>query len=856
MPEVESNLPDLVGWTGEFRNEATEAEFCAGIARPARAMALLCVLAETAASLAFVPLDFLTLPASRLVFFLEIRLLIALAAIAALLALLRAASFNRIVAITYVHQFTFFTLNALVFNHPSLTRHGGLLLPLIAIALNLCLPGRFRLVALTSAYAPIISLLFWAVLRPDPESPLDLAIILLVVMVGYGVGAVARAQFNRLRREEYLRIARERRINLDLSEAKDAAEAAARVKTDFLAVMSHEIRTPMNGILGMAQLALDDPLPPAQRKRLSVIKSSAEGLLKILDDILDISKLETRADVYERAPFDLGQAVREIVNLMTPRAHEKGLTLQLMLSPVVPELVLGDLSRVRQVLFNLIGNALKFTSSGGVTVEVVSAGSTDDAVIAFCVSDTGIGVTAGQQAHLFEPFEQADASIRRRFGGTGLGLAICKRLVEGMKGEIGVTSTPGHGSRFHFSLPLPAVELPGERGRVGAAAVRVAPLNLLLVEDLFVNAIVARGILGKAGHRVAVASSGEQAIELMQSARFDAVLMDMQMPDMDGLEATRRIRALAEPLSQVPIVALTANVMATDVKACLAAGMDGHLAKPIDAAVLHRTLDEALARRGRQPSGTGAALNGGGDVLVVGDPGKAMHGPLARLGFRAFPTVSFESARTMLSAREFSGLVAVAPPPGSLRAWREDAAHDGRGLFVIAAPADEDEAQRLLEEGADLVLATPLSPDDVAWRLQAFLAPQQMEGSFELEDVFARARIDELRGLFAESLSELDRRIGRRDLAPEELASIAHRIKGSAANLRMPELAARADDALAAAKAVATSLGARDRAVAALRRQIDVVLQDQQADPVSAFGLPKPITTEREEAHVDDRTRG
>lgn len=277
MPEVESNLPDLVGWTGEFRNEATEAEFCAGIARPARAMALLCVLAETAASLAFVPLDFLTLPASRLVFFLEIRLLIALAAIAALLALLRAASFNRIVAITYVHQFTFFTLNALVFNHPSLTRHGGLLLPLIAIALNLCLPGRFRLVALTSAYAPIISLLFWAVLRPDPESPLDLAIILLVVMVGYGVGAVARAQFNRLRREEYLRIARERRINLDLSEAKDAAEAAARVKTDFLAVMSHEIRTPMNGILGMAQLALDDPLPPAQRKRLSVIKSSAEG---------------------------------------------------------------------------------------------------------------------------------------------------------------------------------------------------------------------------------------------------------------------------------------------------------------------------------------------------------------------------------------------------------------------------------------------------------------------------------------------------------------------------------------------------------------------------------------------------
>ncbi|WP_342730790.1 ATP-binding protein [Bradyrhizobium sp. B117] len=507
-----------------------------------------------------------------------------------------------------------------------------MLLPLIAIALNLCLPGRFRWVALMSAYAPIVSLLFWAVLRPDPESPLDLTIIVLVVAVGYVVGAVARTQFNRLRREEYLRIAREQQVNLDLREAKDAAEAAANVKADFLAVMSHEIRTPMNGILGMAQLALDEPLPPSQRKRLSIIKSSAEGLLNILDDILDISKLERQAEVYERAPFDLRQSLREIVNLMTPRAHEKGLSLQLELSPLVPQWVLGDQSRVRQILFNLIGNAVKFTNQGSVTVEVTAAGSRDGALITFCVSDTGIGITPEQRAHLFQAFGQADASIRRRFGGTGLGLAICKRLVDGMHGEIDVESAPGEGSRFRFCLPLPAIDEPADGDAVDVAVPQVRPLNLLLVEDLPINAMVARGILEKAGHSIALVRSGEQALELVRSARFDAVLMDMQMPDVDGLEATRRIRALPFPHSQVPIVALTANVMSQDVAACLAAGMDGHLAKPIDVAALYTAIEAAVDARHWPASGPSASLKAGGDVLVVGDACKATHGPLGDLG--------------------------------------------------------------------------------------------------------------------------------------------------------------------------------------------------------------------------------
>ena len=853
MPAVEFDLPGLIGKTGEFRDGKTEEAFSASVWQSARAMALLCVLAETAASLSFAPLDFLMLTGPRLAFFVEVRVLIALAAVAAVLALLRTSRYARIVAITHLHQIAFFTLNALVFNHPSLTRHGGLLLPLIAIALNLCVPGRFRWVALMSAYAPIVSLLFWAVLRPDPESPLDLTIIMLVVAVGYVVGAVARTQFNRLRREEYLRIARERQVNLDLREAKDAAEAAANVKADFLAVMSHEIRTPMNGILGMAQLALDEPMPPAQRKRLSIIKSSAEGLLNILDDILDISKLERQAEIYERAPFDLRQGLREIVNLMTPGAQEKGLSLQLVLSPLVPQWVLGDQSRVRQILFNLIGNALKFTSEGSVTVEVTVAGPKDQALITFIVSDTGIGITPEQRAHLFQAFGQADASIRRRFGGTGLGLAICKRLVDGMHGEIDVESTPGQGSRFRVCLPLPATHEPDARDAIDAAAPHVRRLNLLLVEDLPINAMVARGILEKAGHRIALVKSGEQAIELVQSARFDAVLMDMQMPDVDGLEATRRIRALAPPHSQVPIVALTANVMAEDVAACLAAGMDGHLAKPIDVVALHAAIELALQSRHWPVSGPSVSLKAGGDVLVVGDERKTTHAPLQQLGFRVFPAQSFEAASTMVSAREFAALVAVAPPLGFLRSLRQHIAAGGKGMFIVGVPAD-GEAARLLEEGADLALAPALATEDIVWKIEAFLAPPQAHGSFALEEVFERDRIDELQGLFAGSLVELDRDLARGDLAPKDLASIAHRIKGSAANLRMPELATRADDALLAARTTGVSRGDRDDAVKALRRQIRLVLRELDVAGRTRL-VPAAVNSAFEGANVDD-TRG
>ena len=262
-----------------------------------------------------------------------------------------------------------------------------------------------------------------------------------------------------------------------------------------------------------------------------------------------------------------------------------------------------------------------------------------------------------------------------------------------------------------------------------------------------------------------------------------------------------------------------------------------------------------LARRGSSPSGAGARLTCGGDILVVGDAGKVVHGPLVRLGFRVFPALSFASARTMLSAREFAGLVVVEPPAGFVPALREEAARPGRALFIIAAPAHDDEAPRLLAEGADLVLAAPLASEDIAWRVEAFLATQQPNGSFELEDVFARERIDELRDLFAESLFELDRTLARDDLAPEAIEGIAHRIKGSAANLRMGELAASADDALAAARTVVASHGSRDRAVAALRRRIKSMLRDRQS-PLAPASPQVRSATEREEAHVDDRTRG
>jgi signal transduction histidine kinase/CheY-like chemotaxis protein len=389
------------------------------------------------------------------------------------------------------------------------------------------------------------------------------------------------------------------------------ADAATRAKSEFLAVMSHEIRTPMNGVLGMAHLLLDTPLSGSQRRQVETLRDSGQALLTILNDILDFSKMEAGRLELVAEDFHLGRAVESVTALMAPRARGRGLVLRASVAPDVPTAVRGDAGRLRQVLLNLVGNAIKFTERGEVALDVACSAPADGRVpLRFVVRDTGIGIPPEAQARLFQEFTQVDASATRRHGGTGLGLAICRRIVLAMGGEIRVDSRPGTGTAFTVEVALDRARssLPADAATPAPA---VAPLRILLAEDHPVNREVALGLLRRHGHAVTVVTHGAEAVEVARAGGFDVVLMDVHMPGMDGTEAARRIRALAGAAARVPIVALSASVLKDEVDVCFDAGMDEFLAKPIDPAALAGVLARLGPPRPASPAPPAPPATGG-----------------------------------------------------------------------------------------------------------------------------------------------------------------------------------------------------------------------------------------------------
>ncbi|WP_269533376.1 PAS domain-containing hybrid sensor histidine kinase/response regulator [Chitinimonas sp. BJYL2] len=384
-----------------------------------------------------------------------------------------------------------------------------------------------------------------------------------------------------------------RLIERQLLEAKQVAEMASRTKSQFLANMSHEIRTPLNAIIGATGLLLDSERDEARLRWLNMIKFSSQGLIELVGDILDFSRVEAGKLSVESRPFDLRALVARTSELLRFSAEQKQLTLQLGMDASLPRWVYGDESRLRQVLINLLGNAIKFTEQGRVSLHLGVLSSLPDRVeVEVVVSDTGIGIEAEQIQHIFEPFAQADDSVSRRYGGSGLGLTISQRLIEAMGGQLGVQSTPGVGSEFRFSLPLLLAESQDEVADAQATPDRA--LRILLAEDNALNQELACALLTRDGHEVVVANHGGEAVDLYSLGEFDLILMDIQMPGMDGLTATRIIRAL-EGERRVPIVAMTANAQPEDREASLGAGMDDFLTKPISDAKLRDLLTRLAA---------------------------------------------------------------------------------------------------------------------------------------------------------------------------------------------------------------------------------------------------------------------